>query len=178
MIYWLAVCLSPSPTACSTWLHLHIIFPMGQKRAAEGTKSGSSWISSYCQQPHIIEEKVSDTWWEPCPGSHQGSQQQHGTEVPRFGKTHPATSTFGCSQARDQQEGSARRIGSHSPRNDGQSKTWFLFFHGEYSFLKLSIIFSLTPSREQTVRLASDSQILNPFFLLLVTHESDSFTSR
>lgn len=78
-----------------------------------------------------------------------------------------------------QQDQSARRGGSHLPPDAEESETSFLFFFwGENSFLKLSIIFSLTPSREQTVLFASDSQILNPLFPLLVTHESDSFTSR
>lgn len=102
---------------------------------------------------------------------------------PRVWKSHKIRSTSGCSQSRDRQEHSARRGGSHSSPDAGESETWFLFFFwGENSSFKLSIIFSFTPSREQTVLFTSNSQILIPsshyWWLMEVTHSPlDSFIS-
>lgn len=143
------------------------------------------WKHKVCLFVHFsLLAKVSyykgETVWQAVKRDvqgHQKSHQQRGTEVPRLGKA--TRSTSGCSQSRDQQDHSTRRGGSHLPPDAEESETSFLFlFWGENSFFKLSIIFSLTPSREQTVLFVSDSQILNPLFPLLVTHESDSFTSR
>lgn len=56
------------------------------------------------------------------------------------------------------QDHSTRRDGRHLSPDAEEYETSFLFlFYGESSFFKLSIIFSLTPSREQTVLFVSDS---------------------
>lgn len=115
---------------------------------------------------------------EACPRSHQESHRQRGTAVPKSGKPERQQAPLGPAgqgNSRTTVPGVVAAIHpemlkSLKPDSDSSSGQKIAFWNCP--------LFSLTPSREQTVLFASDSQILNPLFPLLVTHESDSFTSR
>jgi len=74
------------------------------------------------QRPRIIEEDVSEKWWEGMPKVTPRKPPALWDRSPELGETHKAASTFGCSQPRDQQDHSARRGGSHSPRDAEESE--------------------------------------------------------